>query len=41
MATFITTYIQKAKAVPLHSTKALGGEEVQLLLIHDLGARWG
>jgi hypothetical protein len=27
----------KAKAVPLHAMKALGGEEVQLLLILDLG----
>jgi hypothetical protein len=30
-----------AKAVPLHATKELGGVEVQLLLIHDLGIRWG
>jgi hypothetical protein len=30
----------KAKAVPLHATKALGGEEVQFLLIHDVGTRW-
>jgi hypothetical protein len=30
----------KAKAVPLHATKVLGGEEVQLLLILDLGSRW-
>jgi hypothetical protein len=30
----------KAKAVPLHTT-TVGGEEVQLLLIHDLGTRWG
>jgi hypothetical protein len=29
------------KAVPLHAMEALGGEEVQLLLIHDLGTRWG
>jgi hypothetical protein len=28
------------KAVPLHTMEALGGEEVQLLLIHDLGTRW-
>jgi hypothetical protein len=30
----------KAKAVPLHAMQALGGEEVQLLLILDLGTRW-
>jgi hypothetical protein len=30
-----------AKAVPLHATKALGGEEVYLLLILDLDTRWG
>jgi hypothetical protein len=28
-----------AKALPLHAMKALGGEEVQLLLILDLGTR--
>jgi hypothetical protein len=28
-----------AEAVPLHAMKALGGEEVQLLLILDLGTR--
>jgi hypothetical protein len=33
-------YIVK-KAVPLHAMVALGGEEVQLLLILDLGTRWG
>jgi hypothetical protein len=33
--------LQLAKAVPLHATKALGGEEVQLLLILDLGTTWG
>jgi hypothetical protein len=27
----------KAKAVPLHAMKALGGEEIQLLLLLDLG----
>jgi hypothetical protein len=27
------------KAVPLHAAKALGGEEVYLLLIHDLRIR--
>jgi hypothetical protein len=31
----------KAKAVQLHTMEALGGEEVQLLLILDLGTRWG
>jgi uncharacterized protein YpmS len=35
------TFIIKSKAVPLHATEALGGEEVQLLLTHDLGTRWG
>jgi hypothetical protein len=29
------------KSVPLHTKKALGGEEIQLILIHDLGIRWG
>jgi hypothetical protein len=37
----IVSYMLKAKAVPLHATKTLGGEEVQLLLILDLGTRWG
>jgi hypothetical protein len=32
---------KKAKAAPLHATKALGGRGVQLLLILDLGIRWG
>jgi hypothetical protein len=32
---------KKSKAVPLHAMEALGGEEVYLLLIHDLGTRWG
>jgi hypothetical protein len=31
----------KAKAVPLNATKALGGEELWLLLILDLDTRWG
>jgi hypothetical protein len=31
----------KGNAVPLHAMEALGGKEVQLLLIHDLGTRWG
>jgi hypothetical protein len=31
----------KAKAVPLHTTQALRGGEVQLLLIRDLDTRWG
>jgi hypothetical protein len=29
------------KAVPLHAMEALGGEKVYLLLILDLGTRWG
>jgi hypothetical protein len=31
----------KSKAVPLHAMKALGGRGIQLLLILDLGTRWG
>jgi hypothetical protein len=31
----------KAEAVPLHTTKVLEGEEVEPLLILNLGARWG
>jgi hypothetical protein len=30
----------RVKAVPLHATEALGGEEVLLVVILDLGARW-
>jgi hypothetical protein len=33
--------MKKGKAIPLHATEALGGEEVYLLLILDLGSRWG
>jgi hypothetical protein len=29
------------KAVTPHAMEALGGEEIQLLLILDLGTRWG
>jgi hypothetical protein len=29
------------KAVPLHATEALGGRDVYLLLILDLGTIWG
>jgi hypothetical protein len=32
---------KKDKAVPLHAMEAFGGRGVQLLLIHDLGTRWG
>jgi hypothetical protein len=32
---------KKAKAVPLHATKALGGQEVELLPILGLSTRWG
>jgi hypothetical protein len=28
-------------AVPLHTMEGQGGEELQLLLILDLGTRWG
>jgi hypothetical protein len=35
------TAYSKAKVVPLHGTKALVGEEEYLLLILDLGTRWG
>jgi hypothetical protein len=38
--TCLELYI-KSKAVPLHAMEALGGEDVQLLLILDLGTRWG
>jgi hypothetical protein len=38
---FISVATGKAKAVPLHTMKGLGGEEVYLLLILDLGTRWG
>jgi hypothetical protein len=31
----------KSKAVPLHAMRRMGGEKVQLLLILDLGTRWG
>jgi hypothetical protein len=31
----------KSKAVPLHDIKARGGEDIYLLLIHDLGIRRG
>jgi hypothetical protein len=31
----------KGKAVPLHTLEAKGREEVYLLLIHDVGTRWG
>jgi hypothetical protein len=34
-------YIYISKAVPLHAMEALGGEEVYLLLILDIGSRWG
>jgi hypothetical protein len=33
--------ILKSKAVPLHAMNAPEGEEVQLLLILNLGTRWG
>jgi hypothetical protein len=33
-------YTVHSKAVPLHAMKTIGGEEVQLLLIIDLGTRW-
>jgi hypothetical protein len=29
------------KDVPLHAMEALGREEISLLLILDLGTRWG
>jgi hypothetical protein len=39
---YIYIYIyKKGKSVPLHAMEALGGDEVQLLLILDLGTRWG
>jgi hypothetical protein len=36
-----TNYTNKAKAVPLHAMKVLWGEQVLLLLIHNVGPRWG
>jgi hypothetical protein len=35
------TLVKAGKAVPLHAMEALGGEEVELLLILYLGIRWG
>jgi hypothetical protein len=32
---------KNSKAVPLHAMKAPEGEEVQFLLILNLGSRWG
>jgi hypothetical protein len=32
-----TTYA----AVPLHAMEVLGGEEIELLLILEIGTRWG
>jgi hypothetical protein len=37
---FLGTYI-KGKAVLQHTYGEAGGEEVQLLLILDIGTRWG
>jgi hypothetical protein len=37
----LTVRYIKAKAVPLHAMKALGGRGVYLLLILNLGTRWG
>jgi hypothetical protein len=34
-------YCSHKKAVALHTMEALGGEEVEILLIRDLGTRWG
>jgi hypothetical protein len=31
----------KSKAVPLHAMEALGGEATKLLIVLDLGTRWG
>jgi hypothetical protein len=36
-----TTTTTEAEAVPLHVMEAHGGRGVYLLLIHDLGTRWG
>jgi hypothetical protein len=30
-----------SEVVPLYEMEAFGGEEVQLLIVHDLGTRWG
>jgi hypothetical protein len=36
----LTSKREKSKVAPLHAMEALGGKEIQLLLIHDLGTRW-
>jgi hypothetical protein len=42
MKSIAMTWSCKAKAVPPHATEALGGGgKLQLLLILDLGTRWG
>jgi hypothetical protein len=41
MITHYVFIVKAGKAVPLHAMEALGGEEVQLLLILDLGTIWG
>jgi hypothetical protein len=37
----VSGLLVKNKAVPLHAMEAHGGEEVYLLLILNLGTRWG
>jgi hypothetical protein len=34
-----TYLVKKGKAVPQHTHRGAGGEEIQLLLINDLGTR--
>jgi hypothetical protein len=36
-----TSSLWNSKAVPLHAMEAHGGKKVQLLLILNLGTRWG
>jgi hypothetical protein len=38
---FILMQKKKGKVIPLHAMEAHGGREVQLLLILNLGTRWG
>jgi hypothetical protein len=36
----VSYYVKSKEAFPLHAMEALEGEEVYLLLIHDLGTKW-
>jgi hypothetical protein len=41
MMILVVVVVKQSKAVPLHATKALWGRGIFLLLIPDLGTRWG